>query len=230
VTMSRASRVLIVSNLDLGQLFGQSTRPYYLGQSLAGEGWEVANVGIDCDGIDFGESWSTGGAGLRGFVKQARRARRQFRPDVIYAHQNLPAVAALIATIDSDTPVVADFHSIPSLEWQAVRRARSGKAAIMAEIRCIKARASEVLLARRCSMIVAAGQTLALAISETLPVRPDKIFAVPNGVSSHFLGASEESQNPFLGADGQNVVATIPRHSSVANEEAIEFLAGLRSG
>jgi glycosyltransferase involved in cell wall biosynthesis len=216
-------RVLVVSNLDMSHPFGQSTRPYYLGRSLTAQGWEVGNVGIHCGGIDFGESWSTTGRSVRRFVSQIRAARRTFGPAVIYAHQNFPAVAAMIATTGSDIPVAADFHSLPSLEWRAIGRARSGEAEVGARVRYLKARAAERFIAQRCPMIIAAGQSLSATIADELSVK-GRIAAVPNGIPRHFFEPIDGREDPFEGTPGRNVVATIPRGSSVANDEAIKFL------
>src|SRR3954468_11254501 len=93
--MSAGTRVLIVSNLDSANPFGQFTRPFYLGEGLAEAGMAVGQLGVDATRVTYGPAWSTGTQSMSLLRRALRQAVAEFEPDVLYAHQNLPAVVAI---------------------------------------------------------------------------------------------------------------------------------------
>ena len=111
--LPRDLKVLLASNLDSRAPFGNFTRPFFLGRALAELGVEVANVSIDPSAIDFGPTARATPKPLARMAADIARAARRFGPDVIYAHEMRPALASLL--VRSGVPVVADFHSLPSI-------------------------------------------------------------------------------------------------------------------
>lgn len=217
----RPVRVLVVSNLDSSAPFGAFTRPFYLGRALARAGAEVANVGVDCTRVDFGPAWSVGRQDLRGLLGATRVAVRRFTPDLIYAHQNLPAVAALAAA--GRVPVAADFHSLPSVEWSAIAPQHSGAAAARVRLNAAKAFAAERRIARGAASVVAAGAEVAEVL--TALHRPARApFTVGNGVEDRLLDAAPSPAPPALAAPGRHAVATIPAAASAANAHSLDYL------
>jgi glycosyltransferase involved in cell wall biosynthesis len=216
-------RILVVSNQDRTRPYGQWTRPFFLGSGLAGGGAEVANVGVDCGAVDFGPAWSVGHQSLRRLVGGCRVAVRRFRPDVVYAHQNMPAAAALVAGSATGTPVVADFHSLPSLEWEALARAAEPSAAIRYELNRAKAWAAEEFVARCAAGVIAAGPELVDALGERHG-QDLRAHVVPNGVDERLLKAPRSSR-PAAYADGApHAMSTLPSASTPANAIALAFL------
>lgn len=213
-------KVLIASNLDSRHPFGQFTRPYFLGAGIAGAGHEVANVGLDCSRVTFGPSWSIGHASLRRFGSAITAAVRRFRPDVVYAHQNLPAAAAVLAA--RATPVAADFHSIPSVEWLALGRGATPGELGRYLVAAAKARAAERFVARRADLVIAASTEMAEEVARRYAPRATPV-AVPNGVDPTLLDAAAPLSTPFA-AGTRNVVATIPTAASPSNRRALDFL------
>src|SRR5438309_7440296 len=126
--MARGPRILVSSNLDARAPFGQSVRPFFLSRGLAKLGAEVGTIGRDSSGVQFGPTWSLPDDSLWARVKLTRHATASFNPDVIYAHQTSPALAAVVAR--PGVPVVADFHALGSMEWLARAKRTHGKAAL----------------------------------------------------------------------------------------------------
>jgi len=213
-------KVLIASNLDSRHPFGQFTRPYFLGAGMAEAGHEVANVGLDCSRVTFGPSWSIGHASLRRLGSAITAAVRRFRPDVVYAHQNLPAAAAVLAA--RATPVAADFHSIPSVEWLALARGARGGELGRYLAAAAKARAAERFVAGRADLVIAASTQMAEEVARRYTPRTTPV-AVPNGVDPALLDAPAPLAMPFA-AGTRNVVATIPTAASPSNRLALDFL------
>jgi len=214
-------RLLIVSNLDSAKPFGQFTRPFYLGRGLARQGWEVANVGVDCARVDFGPAWSTHDQSLRRLAGATRHAVRAFGPDLVYAHQNLPGIAALLAT--RGVPVVADYHALPSLEWKVLADAAPAGERRGLRLAQHKADAAERTLARFAHGSVAAGAGLAEDIVARLdPARRPAV--VPNGIPDELLRAPR-TPSPYGSPNGvRHAVATLPKAASAANEHSFALL------
>ena len=218
-------RVLIVSNLDSARPFGQYTRPFFLGRGLAELGCEVGQVGVDCADVNYGPRWSVGRQSLPALTRTTRLASRDFRPDVVYAHQNLPAAAALMVTARARVPVAADFHALPSVEWAALAASSSDRRVVASsKARQLQAAAAERIVARRSDAVVAAGAGLADAIQVRLQPRQRPV-TVPNGVPPELL-SSPAGEDPYLGGpSGLHAVATIPAGASPANDAALRFLS-----
>jgi glycosyltransferase involved in cell wall biosynthesis len=160
---------------------------------------------------------------VRRLVGGTRVALRRSRPDLVYAHQNMPAAAALVARAGSRTPVVADFHSLPSLEWEALARAAESPVALRYELNRAKARGAEEFIARHADGVIAAGSEVGEALIERhgRHLRPR---IVVNGVDDSLLEAPP-SAPPFAYADGaQHAMATLPLGSTPANAIALAFL------
>ena len=217
-------RVLIVSNLDSALPFGQFTRPFHLGRAMAASGVAVGNVGLDCARVDFGPAWSIGRQRLRGFVGALRVAVGRFEPDVVYAHQNMPAFAALLAT--GSVPVVADFHSLPSVEWASLRATAHGSQARGYRLAALRAEATERVVAARCDGVVAASSALGIEIAARFrPRRPPSV--VVNGVDPAIVDAAPARHSPYDTAaspGGRRALAVMPGASSPANRQAIQLL------
>jgi len=221
-------RVLIVSNIDSREPFGQFTRPFFLGRAMAEEGVEVANVGIECSRIDFGAAWSTGQKSLRRLARVTTLARSRFAPDVIYAHQNLPGTAALLAA--RGTPVVADFHSLPSVEWAGLLRGARASEAPSFAAAAARASGSERVIAARANGIVAAGENLAREIGRRYRPRAVPVTVV-NGVDPRLLAATRSPASPIpTDLARHSAVATLPSSASPSNRRALAFLAHAARG
>jgi glycosyltransferase involved in cell wall biosynthesis len=213
-------RVLIVSNLESTRPFGQFGRPFFLGREMARQGVEVASVGVDCSRVDFGPAWSVGRQVLGRLTRATALARQRFAPDVIYAHQNMPGMAALLAA--AGVPVAADFHSLPSVEWRALAAAARGPEAAAHRLRWARAVAVERLLARRAALVVSAGESLTEEIvrRHRPPRRP---LTIANGVDHELLEAAPAPDSPYDGDRGPRALAILPM-SSATNRRALEFL------
>jgi glycosyltransferase involved in cell wall biosynthesis len=219
------NHVLIVSNLEAHRPFGQFTRPFYLGEGLRAAGWAVSHVAVRTDEIANRVSWqrSTGQASVRAFVRAIRVALREVDPDIVYCHQNLPAVAGLCAMPRRRHRLVADFHSLPSVEWAETARATDdGRVRLRALASVVKTAPLERLISRAAGHLVAAGHELRNEIdARHSPRKP--VLQVNNGVL--IKQAPSVVPPPWGDRGGQhNVVATIPRETSPANDAAIGLL------
>ena len=215
-------RLLIVSNLDSDRPFGQFLRPYHMGRGLARHGLEVGSVGVNCSRVDFGPTWSTGKKSLAQVARLAARAHRAFDPDVVYAHELRPATASIVAL--RGVPVVADLHSLPSVEWRGYVAEASGRQAAVYRLAGFRASLSERLIAGRADRVIAAGANVAERFSELY--RPDAApVVVVNGVDHDMLAAPTATASPYEGEHGdRHAVTTLPASVTPSNDRATRFL------
>jgi hypothetical protein len=216
-------RVLIVSNLDSTLPFGNFTRPFFLGRSLAELGVEVGNVALDPSGIDFGPTWRATPKPLPRMGRSVAHASRRFRPDVIYAHEMRPALASLLAR--SGAPVVADFHSLPSVELAGFARGAGGGKAAGLWAASLRLRLSEAVVARRADALVAAGDEVRDEVCRRYSPRSAPLV-VPNGVDPCLLEAEAPPESPYE-PGVLHAVSTLPNGGNPSNARALEFLSGV---
>jgi glycosyltransferase involved in cell wall biosynthesis len=214
-------RVLVVSKLDSDRPFGQFTRPFFLGRALARRGHEVANVGVDCSRVDYGPAWSVRSESPARFARACALALRRSHPDVVYAHQNMPSVAALLAR--PRVPLAADFHSLPSLEWSGMLAGAPPREATAYVLKWVKAAVTERLVARRADLVIAAGPEVADGVlARYRPRRPP--VTVVNGVDERVLDGAEMPPPGDMQGHGPHLLSILPVASSGANERALAFL------
>jgi glycosyltransferase involved in cell wall biosynthesis len=214
-------RVLVAANLDSQRPFGQFTRPFHLAAGLARAGVDVAVVGVDCERVDFGPAWSIGEQAARRMAGAIRTAERTFRPDVVYAHQNMPAAMALAV---ARAPVVADQHAVVSAEWAVYATDAGGRAAVRCRVRQLQALAIERLLMRRADRVIAAADQVADELVRRHGGRRPQV--VVNGAEPELLELADTPPRPAAyEAPGKHAVATLAAASSPNNETALRFLA-----
>ncbi|MDX6662328.1 MAG: hypothetical protein QOG09_430 [Solirubrobacterales bacterium] len=219
--LSQPLRVLVVADLDTERPYGQSVRPLRLAEALAQRGCEMAVVGLETHGIDFARHWNVERRSLRGLRATTRQAAKAFSPHVIYAHQNLPAAAALLAGAG---PVVADFHAVPSLEWRQLGGSVSGAERFTAQRRRWIAALAERYVSGRASGVIAAGAEVADDLLRSYGRSDVKV--VPNGVGDELLARRETDRKlPEMERTGGHVVAVLPTEASPQNKQALCFLA-----
>lgn len=216
-------RLLIASNLDARKPFGQFTRPYHLGTGLQQLGVDVAHVAFDGEDLPNGEiAWSTKSTSLRVVGRSVKTAVAAFAPDVVYAHQNLPAAAALLSSRKDGPAVVADFHSLPSVEWAHVARMARGRDRLAPAVQSVKTRLIERYIAAHAKNVVTAGFEVSAFVRDHFGPRCNPV-TVPNGVYAGMLHLPP-GDSPYQADGSKHVVATIPAGASPANVAALEFL------
>lgn len=214
-------QILVTSNLDARAPFGQTVRPLWLGRGMAECGVTVGNLGIDCSSVEFGPTWTLGSTSLRNRIAVTRRVIAEFQPDVIYAHQTSPAVAAIVAA--GTIPVVADVHALGSAEWFGRARALGGARTGVYVAAGVKARLGEHIVMRSSRRLIAAGEELAERIHDVWGSGLD-VVVVPNGVDPALLRSARAGASPYCHDGGFHATATLPGAASPSNARALEFL------
>jgi len=162
-----------------------------------------------------------GSGRLYAVAAAVRAAAREWEPSVVYAHQNLPGMAALLAR--TGVPIVADFHSLPSREWLTTLKHAPARQRPAAAINAAKAWPIELFLVAGAHHLVAAGVELADDLVAAYPTR-QRPTVISNGVDPAFL-ESQRGITPFGGQpEARHVVAVIPSSSAPANVVALKFL------
>lgn len=215
-------RILIVSNLDSGHPFGQFLRPFHLGAGLVQAGAEVTMVGVDCQAVDYAPSWSTSRRSLRSLARAAAFAAARCRPDVVYGHEMRGAVASILGV--RGVPLVADFHSITSVEWAGFAADAPPPQAALYRVAGLRAAAAERLVTRRARRIIAAGDEVAEDLRRVYGLKAMPTV-VGNGVTREFLARATGGSSPY--ESGRHALATIPGGQSVSNARALTFLAAV---
>ncbi|MGB6297169.1 MAG: glycosyltransferase [Rivularia sp. (in: cyanobacteria)] len=202
-------RLLIVSNLDSSEPFGAFTRPFYLGQYLA-EHFDVCQLGLDCSSVDYAPSISVGSRSLKSYIKSVQKCIDEFRPDIIYAQETRPSIAALTALKlkKSQCPLVLDFHTFSAYEYWSRLSSVNNK---FQEIRqCIKTYFAQGILVFSGHPIIAAGESTPKLISQWYGKNPKQITCIGNGVTEDLLrNHSSDNNDPYQKLRPSKVVVVV---------------------
>ncbi|MCW5313872.1 glycosyltransferase [Nostoc sp. KVJ3] len=180
-------RLLIVSTLDSSQPFGAFTRPFYLGQYLT-EHFDVFQLGLDCSSVNYAPSTSIGSRSLKSYIQAIEKCIDEFCPDIIYAQETLPGLAALISLKlkkRSKSSLVLDFHTFSAYEYWM--RLFSVANPFKEFVQCIKTYIAQGILIFSGSPIIAAGDSIPKLISQWYGKTPQQIYSIGNGVTEDLL-------------------------------------------
>jgi len=179
-------------------------------------------MSVWCQRVDFGPAWSIGRQGLRRRARAISLACGRFGPDVVYAHQNMPAAAAILAR--PGVPIVADFHALPSIEWMALAGGSRPPESLGHAAAGVRAAAAEAFVARGADAVIAAGESLGLAVMRRYRLS-EPPAVVPNGVDRHLLDSPPAKTSPYEGLEGdRHALAILPAAATPANARALSFL------
>ncbi|MBE9212803.1 glycosyltransferase [Plectonema cf. radiosum LEGE 06105] len=182
-------RLLIVSNLDSSEPFGAFTRPFYLGQYLV-KYFDVCQLGLDCSSVNYAQSISVGSRSLKSYIKAVQKSIDEFRPDIIYAQETLPSIAALIALKlkkNQNCSLVLDFHTFSAYEYWT--RLSSVNNWFQEFKQCIKTYIAQGILIFSGHPIIAAGESTPELISQWYGRTPKQISCIGNGVTEDLLNS-----------------------------------------
>jgi glycosyltransferase involved in cell wall biosynthesis len=180
-------RLLLVSTLDSNQPFGAFTRPFYLGQYLT-EYFDVRQLGLNCATVDYAPSVSVGSRSLTSYIKAIQKSIDEFQPDVVYAQETLPGLAALISlTIKKrkNCSLALDFHTFSAYEYWS--RLFSVANPLNEFIQLIKTYLAQGVLIFSGSPIIAAGESTPKLVKQWYGYNPNNIHCIGNGVTEDFL-------------------------------------------
>lgn len=201
-------RLLIVSTLDSQEPFGAFTRPFYLGMYLSR--FEVCQLGIDCSAVDYSQSISIGSRGLKTYIKALQKAIADFKPDVVYAQETLPATAALIvfARKPQQSRLIFDFHTLSAFEyWTRLSTAKDKSTELKQFIKTYLAQGTLIFSGKP---IIAASQSIVEMIPQWYKKQPKNIISVGNGVSEDLLNLNSlELANPHTHLQPAKIVTVI---------------------
>jgi len=184
-----STRLLIVSTLDSSQPFGAFTRPFYLGMYLA-QHFEVCQLGLNCSAVDYAPSISVGSRSLRSYVQAVQQCIAEFRPDVVYAQETLPGLAALISLVlkkQEKCQLVFDFHTLSAFEYWTRLPSASNKLKEFSQF--VKTYIAQGTLVFADKPIIAASQSTIELIPKWYCTEPRRIYCVGNGVTEDLLNA-----------------------------------------
>ncbi|MEH1864531.1 MAG: glycosyltransferase [Nostoc sp.] len=191
-------RLLIVSTLDSSQPFGAFTRPFYLGQYLTKD-FDVFQLGLDCSSVNYAPSISIGSRSLKSYIQTIEKCIDEFCPDIVYAQETLPGLAALISLRlrkRRNSSLVLDFHTFSAYEYWM--RLFSVANPFKEFVQCIKTYIAQGILIFSGSPIIAAGDSIPKLISQWYGKAPDQIYSIGNGVTEDLLNAeSFLSKDPY---------------------------------
>jgi glycosyltransferase involved in cell wall biosynthesis len=180
-------RLLIVSTLDSSQPFGAFTRPFYLGQYLT-KHFDVFQLGLDCSSVNYAPSISISSRSLRSYIEAIEKCIDEFCPDIVYAQETLPGLAALISLKlrkHSSSSLVLDFHTFSAYEYWMRLSSVANPFKELAQ--CIKTYIAQGILIFSGSPIIAAGESIPKLISQWYGKTPQQIYCVGNGVTEDLL-------------------------------------------
>ncbi|MEH2432675.1 MAG: glycosyltransferase [Nostoc sp.] len=180
-------RLLIVSTLDSSQPFGAFTRPFYLGQYLT-KYFDVFQIGLDCSSVKYAPFISIGSRNLKSYIQAIGKCIDEFRPDIIYAQETLPGLAALISLKfrkGYKPSLVLDFHTFSAYEYWM--RLFSVANPFKEFVQCIKTYIAQGILIFSGIPIIAAGDAIPKLISQWYGKTPQQIYSIGNGVTEDLL-------------------------------------------
>ncbi|MGB3760427.1 MAG: glycosyltransferase family 4 protein [Rivularia sp. (in: cyanobacteria)] len=202
-------RLLIVSQLDSSEPFGAFTRPFYLGQYLT-EHFDVCQLGIDCSSVDYTHSISVGSRSFKSYIKSVQNCIDEFQPDIIYAQETRPSLAALTALKLKKTqcPLVLDFHTFSAYEyWSRLSSVNNWSKELT---QCIKTYIAQGILVFSGHPIIAAGESTPKLISQWYGKNHQQICCIGNGVTEDLLGNhSLDDNDPYQELRPSKVVVVV---------------------
>jgi glycosyltransferase involved in cell wall biosynthesis len=206
-----SKRLVIVSTLDSNQPFGAFTRPFYLGQYLA-KYFDTCQIGINCSAVNYAQSVSVGSRSLRLYVQAVQKCIEEFQPDIVYAQETLPGLAALIALTlkrQKSCSLVLDFHTFSAFEYWS--RLSSVANPFKEFLQFIKTYIAQGVLIFSGNPIIAAGESTPQLISQWYPRRKSSnIHCVGNGVAEDLLYAQPSSnQDPYQALRPAKIVVVV---------------------
>ncbi len=190
-------RVLIVSNMDAAHPYGAWTRPYYIGQYLA-EAHSVFQVGYNCAGVAYGNSISVGGKSIPAYIRAINRAIEEYCPDIIYAHETFPGIAASIASTGKPAGrfrLVLDFHAASAHEYLTMFNHYQNRFKALALF--LKAYFPQRYLASRGQSIIAASPELKELVTRWYRVLDGNVHVIPNGTPPEYIEQAAHPRNPY---------------------------------
>ncbi|WP_392482478.1 glycosyltransferase [Nostoc sp. C110] len=203
-------RLLIVSTLDSSQPFGAFTRPFYLGQYLT-KYFDVFQLGLDCSSIKYAPSISIGSRSLKSYIQTIEKCIDEFCPDIVYAQETLPGLAALISLRlrkRRKSSLVLDFHTFSAYEYWM--RLFSVANPFKEFVQCIKTYIAQGILIFSGSPIIAAGDSIPKLISQWYGKTPQQIYSIGNGVTEDLLNTELfVSQDPYQAFRPAKIVVLI---------------------
>jgi glycosyltransferase involved in cell wall biosynthesis len=203
-------RLLIVSTLDSSQPFGAFTRPFYLGQYLT-KYFDVFQLGLDCSSVKYAPSLSIGSRSLKSYIQTIEKCIDEFCPDIVYAQETLPGLAALISLKlrkPRNSSLVLDFHTFSAYEYWM--RLFSVANPFKEFVQCIKTYIAQGILIFSGSPIIAAGDSIPKLISQWYGKAPEQIYSIGNGVTEDLLNTeSFLSQDPYQAFRPAKIVVLI---------------------
>lgn len=203
-------RLLIVSTLDSKEPFGAFTRPYYLGMYLSRQ-FEVCQLGLDCSAVDYAASRSINSRSLKSYIQSIQKALEEFKPDLVYAQETLPATAALITFAlkkPTQCRLVFDFHTLSAFEYWT--RLTSAPNRFNQFTQFIKTYIAQGTLINANKPIIAASQSIIDLIPQWYKTLPSQIYCVSNGVADDLLNLAQSSPvDPYEKIRPAKIVAVI---------------------
>ena len=204
------TRLLIVSTLDSQEPFGAFTRPFYLGMYLSRQ-FEVCQLGIDCSAVDYAPSRSIGSRSLESYIYEIQKALVEFKPDIVYAQETLPGIAAWLTFIlrkPKQCFLVFDFHTLSAFEYWT--RLTSASDRLNQLSRFIKTYVAQGILINSGKPIIAASQGIINLIPQWYKTLPDNIYCVSNGVADDLLNITLlDFADPYQKIKPAKIVAVI---------------------
>jgi glycosyltransferase involved in cell wall biosynthesis len=204
------TRLLIVSTLDSQEPFGAFTRPFYLGMYLARQ-FEVCQLGINCSAVDYAQSISIGSRSLKSYIQAIQKAIKEFKPDIVYAQETLPGIAAWLTFMvkkPKKCRLVFDFHTLSAFEYWT--RLSSAPDRLNQLSQLIKTYIAQGILVNSGNSIIAASQGIIALISQWYKTLPNKIYCVSNGVADDLLNISpSDFVDPYQKIRPAKIVAVI---------------------
>ena len=205
-----AIRLLIVSTLDSNEPFGAFTRPFYLGMYLS-EHFEVCQLGLNCSAVDYAQSVSINNRSLRAYINAIQKCIAEFNPDIVYAQETLPGLAAWLVFIlkkPEKCRLVFDFHTLSAFEYWT--RLTSAPNRFNQFTQLLKTYIAQGTLINANKPIIAASRSIVDLIPQWYKTLPSNIYCVSNGVADDLLNISPSEQiDPYQQLRSTKIVAVI---------------------
>ena len=203
-------RLLIVSTLDSNEPFGAFTRPFYLGMYLSRH-FEVCQLGLNCSAVNYASSVSINNRSLRAYIKAIEKCIADFDPDIVYAQETLPGLAAWIVFMlkrKKKWRLVFDFHTLSAFEYGT--RLTSAPNRFNQFTQLIKTYIAQGILINANHPIIAASRSIIDLIPQWYKTLPRQIYCVSNGVTDDLLNVSLiEHADPYKQIRPAKIVVVI---------------------
>ena len=216
-------RVAVVSDIDSRQPYGSFQRVTGIARELP-RFCDTSLIGVECDGIDQVRTFSLQTRSFLSYTTRLLALIRRTRPDVLYAHRNLPGFSVSVlrsaGLIRRDVQVVFDFHSSAVLEYTSLSGTPFSPSGFSRRI-WKNERVEGFILSRGYPVIAASPELRSFLRDHYESEAP--IYVIPSGAPDDYFELPRAGHDPYPTSDQSTRALLVAPGGFLSNDLAVQM-------